>query len=193
MGGNGGMTCTVCRSEANNAVDEALVAGEPLRDIAGRTGLSKSSLDRHKQDHLSGTLVKAAEGREIARGQSLLDRVNGLVDKALGVLKDAEESKDGRLALGAVKEARSCLELVGRVSGELKEGNRDNTPMAPVNFIMILGKMFSRDELNRMIAGTSTSEENERYREAYLLNTETVLLAAPGQTVEGKSHIVGGK
>ena len=33
----GGMTCTVCRHEAREAVDAALVAGEPLRDIAGRS------------------------------------------------------------------------------------------------------------------------------------------------------------
>lgn len=48
-------TCTVCRHEALEAFDTALVAGEPLRDIAGRTGLSKSSLGRHKDNCLSAT------------------------------------------------------------------------------------------------------------------------------------------
>ena len=75
----GGRTCLTCRNEAREAIDKALVAGEPLRDIAGRTGLSKSSLDRHKKDHLSNTLVAAAQSRDLAHGSKLLDQVQGLV------------------------------------------------------------------------------------------------------------------
>jgi hypothetical protein len=72
----GGQTCLTCRYEAREAIDAALVAGEPLRDIAGRTGLSKSSLDRHKRDHLSATLVKAAEATAYAKTVTLLLEVS---------------------------------------------------------------------------------------------------------------------
>jgi hypothetical protein len=68
----GGKTCVTCRHGAREAIDKAIVAGEPLRDIAGCTRLSKSSLDRHKQDHLSATLVKAAETSDLAHGGKLL-------------------------------------------------------------------------------------------------------------------------
>ena len=68
----------------------------------------------------------AAEAEELAQGGRLLDRVDGLVEKALSVLKDAEDTKDGRLAWGASREARNCLEFVGRASGELKESGFAN-------------------------------------------------------------------
>ena len=65
MGGN---TCSICKSEAKEAVDQALVAGTSLRDIAGQYGLSKSALDRHHKNDIPATLVKAAEDRELAHG-----------------------------------------------------------------------------------------------------------------------------
>ena len=66
-----------------------------MRDIAGRTGLSKSSLDRHKKDHLSNTLVAAAQSRDLAHGSKLLDQVQGLVSSALASLERAEGKATG--------------------------------------------------------------------------------------------------
>ena len=117
----GGQTCLTCRHEAREAIDGALVAGEPLRDIAGRYGVSKSALDRHRDSHLPATLVAAAVERELAHGGALLDRVNGLVDSALSSLERAEGKGDERAVQGAIREARHSLELVGRITGELNE------------------------------------------------------------------------
>ena len=125
----------------------------------------------------------AAEAQDAARGGRLLDRVDGLVEKALSVLKDAEDTKDGRLALGAIREARNCLELVGRASGELKESNKDNTPMTSINYILLVGKMFSENELRRMVAGDATGEEQERFKTAF--RDDSAL-----RTIEGTSQVV---
>jgi len=179
----GGQTCTVCVHEAKEAIDQALVAGGSRRTIANQYGVSDAAVGRHRQNHLPATLVKAAEAQESARGGRLLDRVDGLVEKALSVLKDAENTKDGRLALGAIREARNCLELVGRASGELRESNRDNAQMTSINYILLVGKMFNEDELRRMIAGDATGEEQERFKTAFQDN-------AALRTVDGDSRVV---
>lgn len=41
-------TCSVCRHESRGAVDRALVAGTPLREIASTHGLSPSAVHRHR-------------------------------------------------------------------------------------------------------------------------------------------------
>lgn len=101
------------------------MAGEPLRNIAERTGLSTTALHRHKKDHVSATLVKAVEASDLAHGAKLLDQVQSLVGKALESLERAEGKGNEREVQGAIREARHSLELVGRLNGDLREANRD--------------------------------------------------------------------
>ena len=82
MGGN---TCSICKSEARDAVDQALVAGESLRNIAERTGMSSTSLHRHKK-HLKSTLTRANERREIAHEDSVLTQVEAIVKELDGIV-----------------------------------------------------------------------------------------------------------
>lgn len=119
MGGRSGMTCTVCRSEARNTVDEALVAGTPHRSVAEQHGLSASAVFRHQQSHLPAAIVRAHELSEVAHGEGLLTQIRQLQSDALGILAKAEKAGDLRTALMAVREVRGTLELVGKVTGEL--------------------------------------------------------------------------
>ena len=146
----GGQTCLTCRHEAREAIDGALVAGEPLRNIAEHHGLSTTALHRHKRDHLSTTLVAAAEDRELAHGGKLLDQVQSLVGKALGSLERAEGKGNEREVQGAIREARHSLELVGRLNGDLREANRDNEPLTAVQVILNMAERFTLEELEAM-------------------------------------------
>jgi hypothetical protein len=56
-------TCLACSSSEREAIDKALVAGEPLRNIAKRVSLSPAGLLRHKS-HISQNIVKAADSDE---------------------------------------------------------------------------------------------------------------------------------
>ena len=150
MGGN---TCSICKNEAKEAVDQALVAGTSLRDIAGQYGLSKSSLDRHHQNHLSATLVAATARRELAHGANLLDRVNGLVDKAMASVERAEAKGDERAVQGGIREARHSLELTGRITGELRDNNRDAAPETALDAIIKLAGALSEAQLRGMAGG----------------------------------------
>ncbi len=149
MGGN---TCSICKSEAREAVDQALVAGEANRVIASQFGLSQAAVGRHSQNHLRATLVKAAEDRELAHGGNLLDRVNELVDKALASVERSEAKGDERAVQGGIREARHSLELTGRITGELRE-SRDAAPDTALDAIIKLASVLSEAQLRGMAAG----------------------------------------
>ncbi len=121
-------TCTVCRHPHRDAIDQALVASEPFRNVSLRFGTSVSALFRHKADHLPQALVKAAEAGEVARADSLLEEVRSLQTKALDILRKAEAAGDLRAAVSAVREARGNIELLAKLIGELDE--RDNVNVA---------------------------------------------------------------
>ena len=81
--------CTICTSPSVEAINSALVSGEPFRNIAERTGTSATALFRHKADHLPVTLVKAREATQVAHADDLLSQLQHLQETALGILKRA--------------------------------------------------------------------------------------------------------
>src|SRR5262249_19783295 len=103
------MTCRICGNRKRLEIDRELLEGQSLRDIAKRTGTTASSLQQHKAEHLTRSLVKAHEAREVARADSLLDDVrNGesraerLYVAAEGILERALEAEDLKTALTAI-------------------------------------------------------------------------------------------
>jgi hypothetical protein len=56
--------CTICDHPSRDAIDQALVAGQSLRDIAGQYHLSKSALARHKERHAPPALIHDTEDLE---------------------------------------------------------------------------------------------------------------------------------
>ncbi len=58
--------CTVCGHKNRPAIDKALVARQPFRNIAAQFKVSTSALVRHSDDHLPASLLKAQAAREAA-------------------------------------------------------------------------------------------------------------------------------
>ena len=68
-----------------------------------------------------------------SRRRSLLGEVRELQVRALGILAKAEEAGDLRAATGAIREARSTIELLAKLTGEARRARRDQRrPYAPV-------------------------------------------------------------
>jgi hypothetical protein len=107
-------TCLACSSPERAAIDRALVAGEPLRNMAKRVSISPAGLLRHKS-HVAQTIVKAGEKREERLGQSLLDDMRRVHRKAWELLARAESDGDHRGAIVALREVRECLESLGEM------------------------------------------------------------------------------
>jgi hypothetical protein len=64
--------------------------------------------------------VAAKEAGKVADAGTLLDQVKGLVVRATGILDRAELAGEHQAALGAIREVRGCLELFGKLNGELR-------------------------------------------------------------------------
>jgi hypothetical protein len=67
--------CTICRHEKCHEINQALLAGEPFRNVAKRYRTSTMALFRHKRADLPGTLVKAKHAAEEIQAESLFDRL----------------------------------------------------------------------------------------------------------------------
>ena len=114
--------CTVCAHPEVGAINKALVAGESDRKLAARYGsLSRPAIQRHADNHLPASLAKAKEAEEIAHADDLLGDVRTLQARTLAILGAAETTSEHRLALAAIRESRSNLELLAKLLGELDE------------------------------------------------------------------------
>jgi hypothetical protein len=123
--------CTICRHPERDTINAALIAGDPFRNIAERTGTSVGALTRHKAEHLPATLAKATEAKETALADDLLAQVKALRNKSISILTAAEKAGDLRTALLGIREARSCIELLLEVEGELNRNPTINILVAP--------------------------------------------------------------
>jgi len=122
--------CTVCNHQEKEKIDKLLVEGKSFRNIAERFSLSSTSVYRHKS-HLNGTLIKAHEAQEITHADNLMEQISSLQSRALNILSKTEVAEDWRAATGAIREARGCLELLGKLAGEFKEGQTINVILTP--------------------------------------------------------------
>ncbi len=112
--------CTICTHEKRADIDSALLAEEPYRHIATRYGTSTGALQRHRE-HLPVHLAKAKDAEEMTQADTLLEQVRNLQTRALSILDRADDSGDLKTALAAIREARSNLELLGKLAGELQQ------------------------------------------------------------------------
>lgn len=111
-------TASSIEQHPERAEIEAMMVTSSNRAVAERFGLSKDAVRRHR-DKLSPALKAVAERRQLAGAESATDRAEGLYRRAEGVLNAAEQDGNGSLSLAAIKELRSTVELLAKLSGEL--------------------------------------------------------------------------
>ncbi len=123
--------CSICSHECLEEINRALVEGTEFPALVAKYRVSKDALSRHKANHLPATLAKAQEAEEASRAGDLLLQVRALQSKTLSILLAAEGAGDLRTALGAIREARSNVELLARLQGELDERPVVNLLISP--------------------------------------------------------------
>lgn len=121
--------CKICAAPATrDAVDGALLEGATYRDIAGRNGVSKSAVERHRA-HVPARLARAADAREEVQAGDLLARLRRLHAETLDILAEAREAQNPELALKAISRAEGQLRLEGELLGELQQAPTVNVVM----------------------------------------------------------------
>ncbi len=124
-------SCTVCSHPGREAIDEALVGGASNRSVASLYDVSEAAVRRHKANHLPAKLVMAHAAEEVAQADDLLGQVQDLQARTLAILEAAEGTKQHRTALSAIREARSNLELLAKLLGELDDRPQVNVLVSP--------------------------------------------------------------
>lgn len=126
-------SCTICSNESREAMDQALVGGTALSEVAALFRVSDDALSRHKANHLPATLAKAHEVEEAASADNLLSRLRELNRETAAILKEARTkgSKDNELALKAIARVEKQIELEGRLLGELYDRPQVNLYLSP--------------------------------------------------------------
>jgi hypothetical protein len=112
-------TCSVCAHPERASIDAALVGKTSLRIIAGQFGTTKSALDRHRKC-IPVSLKQAKQALEVTESTSLLSRIERLMSRMDLACQKATEKQDWFRAIAASRELRGCLELMGKLSGELR-------------------------------------------------------------------------
>jgi hypothetical protein len=107
-------TCLACSSPKREAIDKALVDGEPFRNIAERVSISPAALFRHK-NHVASAIGKAQAQHEERLGETLLDEMRRVQRKAWELLARTESEGDHRGSIVALREVRECLESLGEM------------------------------------------------------------------------------
>jgi hypothetical protein len=107
-------TCLACSSPSREAIDRALVAHEPLRNIAKRVSISPAGLLRHK-NHVAHAIGKAQAQHEERLGETLLDEMRRVQRKAWELLARTESEGDNRGSIVALREVRECLESLSEM------------------------------------------------------------------------------
>jgi hypothetical protein len=113
--------CSICEHSEREAIDRALVGETSNLSVSSLFGVSESAVRRHKANHLPAKLVMAEKAAEVAQADDLLEQVRDLQARTLAILEAAEHTQQHRTALSAIREARSNLELLAKLLGELDE------------------------------------------------------------------------
>jgi len=134
-------TCLACSSPDREAIDKALVAGEPFRNIAERVSISPAALFRHK-NHVANAIGKARPQHEERLGETLLEEMRRVQRKAWELLSKTESEGDHRASIVALREVRECLESLGEMLGKAHDVNGKPTDEEQYDFTLL-----SDDEL----------------------------------------------
>lgn len=128
-------TCSICRHEKRSEIDAELIGSGPLRPIADRYGLSKSSLIRHRGSCISAQLAKAKELQQSQGASDLVQRLREIHAETGAILARAKKAKDWATALRAITRLERQIELEAELLGELERGGRTGETRIEVVYI----------------------------------------------------------
>lgn len=127
-------TCSICRHPERADIDAVLLAGEPFRHIAARTGTSTTALQRHRS-HIPVALADAVtDARRVATvvaGDTLLDQVAQLRDEARDLMALARRDGDYRTAMQGITTALRCIDLFAELDNQLDRRASVNIIVTP--------------------------------------------------------------
>lgn len=117
-----GKKCLVCTSPDKDEINNKLVSGLSVRKVGEMYGISHGAIQQHRANHLPGELVKSKQLQDVNAATDLVEKIEDLYQKAYGLIDKAEKNKSFTGVAALIREARNSLELLARVTGDLKSG-----------------------------------------------------------------------
>jgi hypothetical protein len=112
------MACSVCIHASRDQINDLLVRGTSVRDVAGRFGLSKTAVGRHAKDHLPAELAAAARLSQEDAASDTLDTLEDLFTRVEAILDEPKAKAEVKLK--AIREATRLASLRAKVRGEIE-------------------------------------------------------------------------
>ena len=144
--------CTICDHPHREAIDKALISGQPYRTLAKSWKVTPSALVRHSKTHLAELLAQSAridtesasqtdsvvlrhkQELEENNGRHVIDVIHQLkaINAAcLEVLSQARNDRQPTILLRAVDRIYRQIELQTRLLGEIQDQHNVNVAILP--------------------------------------------------------------
>lgn len=170
------MVCSICSHPDRLNIDRLIVGRCSERGIAGRYGLTDSTVHRHKRCIRES--LSRASSQQTGR---VLRSVTRLVEQLEEMAEEARTQKERLAFLMCARELRPTLQLMGTVNGEVQSATMR----------AILDNVGARDEGEiRMAMGLVKSLESPRI-EDYVDDAVTLLRDAMRQRPELRNAVLG--
>jgi hypothetical protein len=124
-------TCTICSHPKRAAIEAALVAGTPYRDIALQHRVGVLSVQRHASDHVKQQIAQAQEARDEAQALDVVRQLKAINGASIAILAAARRTGKHETALRAIDRIQRQLELQAKLLGDLDERPVVNVMLSP--------------------------------------------------------------
>lgn len=151
--------CASCQHPEVDTLNEQLITGVPLAQIAKRFGMAVSSLKAHKKNHLNPAYkaIKAAKEQRATDGRTMQEQLRDLLPILRNALHWAQgaQDKEGNFTVlpnlsqmvAVVRELRATLELLAKITGEY-----DDRPTTTINVLTTEAWLQTRSAINQALA-----------------------------------------
>ena len=120
-----GVRCTVCNHPSINQINKLLVEDKfSLQDVAGRFGLKKNAVHRHKQNHLPKQLQRAVERRVRKAEDEVLDVAIATRQKRLEAQQERWDALHSRALVLIRQDDLDANETGVKIAKEARETER---------------------------------------------------------------------
>ena len=111
--------CSICRHDERAQIDQALLDGEPYRNIANRTGTSTSALYRHRRQHLPDRLENTNQSGAEIKPESFRERFDAIKRATSTILDQSLTLRKHPLALQVIARMEKQLKLEAEFQAKL--------------------------------------------------------------------------
>ncbi len=160
--------CIICHRPDRERIEHDIAQGKSLRDVGRAYDIQHSAVFRHKRDHTPNQIATLSGAHDGHDKKTALARLEALYTTAEKLLKKAlnnDTSVNGQVQV--VKEVRSCLELIAKMTGELNERPQTVNLMLAPEWLSVRAALFEAlipypEALNAVAASLGASEANSR-------------------------------